>query len=184
MDEKPFETMNVIPFVDIMLVLLTIVLTTSSFIASGRLTVNLPESSQSAAEHREDHRIELGLGGVIVFDNKPVSLEELAEELRGLKPDSVFMIRADREIPLQLFVDVADLLTQYKLYQSRHPDRESDLEVEKDEAAYHDMAWTADLAGDPCRAGGSMDPEFSSDQTGQIQAAGHGPGRAAQSPAG
>ena len=42
MEEKPFESMNVIPFVDIMLVLLTIVLTTSSFIASGtwpRLTL-------------------------------------------------------------------------------------------------------------------------------------------------
>ena len=112
MDEKPFETMNVIPFVDIMLVLLTIVLTTSSFIASGRLTVNLPQATQNAAEHNEDHRIELGLGGVIVFDSKLVSLDELADKLRMLKPDAMFVIRADREIPLQLFVDVADLLTQ------------------------------------------------------------------------
>ncbi len=113
MDEKPFETMNVIPFVDIMLVLLTIVLTTSSFIASGRLSVNLPQATQSASEQREDHRIELGLGGVIVFDNKPVTLAELAVELERLQPEAVFMIRADREIPLQLFVDVADLLTQF-----------------------------------------------------------------------
>jgi biopolymer transport protein ExbD len=30
MDEKPFETINVIPFVDIMLVLLAMVLTTAS----------------------------------------------------------------------------------------------------------------------------------------------------------
>ncbi len=39
--------MNVIPFVDIMLVLLIIVLTTSSFIATGRIPVNLPEASAS-----------------------------------------------------------------------------------------------------------------------------------------
>ena len=33
MDEKEFDVINVIPFIDIMLVLLTIVLTTSTFIA-------------------------------------------------------------------------------------------------------------------------------------------------------
>jgi biopolymer transport protein ExbD len=39
MDEEPFQTLNVIPFVDIMLVLLTIVLTTASFIATGRIPI-------------------------------------------------------------------------------------------------------------------------------------------------
>jgi biopolymer transport protein ExbD len=37
MDEKGFESINVIPLVDVMLVLLTIVLTTSTFIAMGAL---------------------------------------------------------------------------------------------------------------------------------------------------
>ena len=35
MEEKEFDYMNVIPLVDVMLVLLTIVLTTSTFIATG-----------------------------------------------------------------------------------------------------------------------------------------------------
>ncbi len=35
MEEKSFDYMNVIPLVDVMLVLLTIVLTTSSFVVSG-----------------------------------------------------------------------------------------------------------------------------------------------------
>ncbi|MFH0786115.1 MAG: biopolymer transporter ExbD, partial [Pseudomonadota bacterium] len=35
MEEKEFDYINVIPLVDVMLVLLTITLTTSSFIASG-----------------------------------------------------------------------------------------------------------------------------------------------------
>lgn len=50
MDEKPFDTINVIPFVDIMLVLLTIVLTTSSFIASGRVPIHLPRAAQSTEQ--------------------------------------------------------------------------------------------------------------------------------------
>lgn len=110
MDDKPFESMNVIPFVDIMLVLLTIVLTTSSFIATGRIAVHLPQASQSASEERKDRRIELRRDGDILFDEQPVSLEELTERLAGLALDTSFVIRADREIVFQRFVDVADLL--------------------------------------------------------------------------
>ena len=44
MDEKPFESINVIPFVDIMLVLLTMVLTTATFISTGRIPVSLPQA--------------------------------------------------------------------------------------------------------------------------------------------
>lgn len=50
MDEKPFETINVIPFVDIMLVLLTMVLTTANFIATGRIPLALPQASQTKVE--------------------------------------------------------------------------------------------------------------------------------------
>ncbi|PKU22449.1 ExbD/TolR family protein [Telmatospirillum siberiense] len=112
MDEKPFESMNVIPFVDIMLVLLTIVLTTSSFIASGRLAVDLPQASQNMPDTKEDHSIELGLDGAISFDGRIVTLDGLKAELTPLKPDSTFVVRADRNIAFQRFVDVADLLRQ------------------------------------------------------------------------
>jgi biopolymer transport protein ExbD len=109
-DDKPFESMNVIPFVDIMLVLLTIVLTTSSFIATGRIPVNLPQSSQTMPDKREDKVIELGRDGTIAFDGRQVTLEGLGAELARLPPETSFSVRADREIPFQRFIDVADLL--------------------------------------------------------------------------
>ena len=43
MDESGFESINIIPLVDVMLVLLTIVLTTSTFIAVGAIPVELPK---------------------------------------------------------------------------------------------------------------------------------------------
>ena len=45
MDEKEFDYLNVIPLVDVMLVLLTIVLTTSTFIATGGIQVELPKAA-------------------------------------------------------------------------------------------------------------------------------------------
>lgn len=110
MDDKPFETMNVIPFVDIMLVLLTIVLTTSTFIATGRLPVNLPKASQSMPEKVEGKVIELGRDGPILFDGHPVTLDGLRGEMAVLPKETAFTIRADRQIALQRFVEVADVL--------------------------------------------------------------------------
>lgn len=112
MNEKPFETMNVIPFVDIMLVLLTIVLTTSSFIASGRIPVNLPHASKTVTEAQKAVIIELSLAGGTYLNGKAVTLETLRESLASLGRDTGFIIRADREISLQRFIDVADLLKQ------------------------------------------------------------------------
>jgi biopolymer transport protein ExbD len=44
MEEKEFDYINVIPLVDVMLVLLTITLTTSSFIAGGMIPMDLPKA--------------------------------------------------------------------------------------------------------------------------------------------
>ena len=46
-DEQEFNYINVIPFVDIMLVLLTIILTTSTFVTTGILPISLPKVSRS-----------------------------------------------------------------------------------------------------------------------------------------
>jgi len=43
---KKFDSINVIPFIDIMLVLLAIVLTTATFVANGQLDIALPSSSR------------------------------------------------------------------------------------------------------------------------------------------
>jgi biopolymer transport protein ExbD len=112
MDLKPFETMNVIPFVDIMLVLLTIVLTTSSFIANGRIPVNLPQASKHVAEADKAAIIELGRSGDVYFNGRAVTLETLKAVISPIGRETGFVIRADKDISLQHFIDVADILKQ------------------------------------------------------------------------
>jgi biopolymer transport protein ExbD len=110
MDERPFDTLNVIPFVDIMLVLLAIVLTTASFIATGRIPVSLPQASRMQVEKHQDKTIELTVNGDIFFDGGPVSKDELESRLQTLPADTGFLIRADRNLAFQRFIDVADVL--------------------------------------------------------------------------
>lgn len=112
MDEKPFDSMNVIPFVDIMLVLLTIVLTTSSFIATGRIPVHLPQASKTVTEPDKIVTLEMTVNGGVYFKGNAVTLEELRSDLSPLKRDTSVLIRADRDLSLQRFIDVADVLRQ------------------------------------------------------------------------
>ena len=110
MEEKEFDYINVIPFVDVMLVLLTIVLMTSTFIATGMLPVELPKASARGANAVKSQLIEIDKRGVIYCNSKTVSLDGLKMELRNLDRDLPVLIRADQSIALQIFVDVFDVV--------------------------------------------------------------------------
>ncbi len=110
MDEQQFETLNVVPLVDVMLVLLTIVLMTASFIVTGRIPVALPKASNSQVEKQQDKKIEITAGGDIYFEGEQVSKDDLESRAKALPPQTSFLIRADRATSFQKFIDVADVL--------------------------------------------------------------------------
>lgn len=108
MDEKEFDFINVIPFIDIMLVLLTIVLTTSTLIAQGVIPIQLPQVSQVQVQTLKTLSIEINKEGAVFFNERPVSLSTLAAQLKIYDRKTPVLIRADRGIALQLFVSVLD----------------------------------------------------------------------------
>ncbi len=111
MDEKEFDYLNVIPLVDVMLVLLTIVLTTSTFIATGGINVNVPKApvrENSAVVHPEI--IVISRQGEIWLGNRPVAPESLPRLLAPVSRNTPVIIRADRRISLQAFVKVYGIL--------------------------------------------------------------------------
>ncbi|MBL1255266.1 biopolymer transporter ExbD [Methylocystis sp. Sn-Cys] len=115
MDDKSFESINVVPLVDIMLVLLTIVLTTASFISAGRIPVSLPQASKPDYEKRKDTIIEIASGGEIYFEGEAVSAATLESRLADKGSQTPVLVRADRGSKFQSFVDVADVLKRLKI---------------------------------------------------------------------
>ena len=109
-DEKGFDYMNVIPLVDVILVLLTIVLTTSTFIATGAIPVELPSAAKSPVEPLKNQVIEISRSGKIYLNAKPSNLQALRVSLTPLDRATPMLIRADRNLKLQEFVDLLDLL--------------------------------------------------------------------------
>ncbi len=110
MEEKEFNYINVIPLVDVMLVLLTIVLTTSTFMAAGMIPVELPRASKNRAETLKTQTIEIIREGQIYLNARPVSIDGLKESMQPLGRDIPILIRADRTLALQMFVDVIDVV--------------------------------------------------------------------------
>ncbi len=111
MESKEFDYINVIPLVDIMLVLLTIVLTTSTLVATGTLPVQLP---QAGSEHKillkMQQTIEINKQGAIFLNRQPTYMAELDRALAGMDKTCPVLIRADKNLVLQAFVDVLDVV--------------------------------------------------------------------------
>ena len=108
MEEKEFSYINMVPFIDVMLVLLTIVLMTSTFVASGLIPVELPKVAGKYENALRTKIIEIDKTGTIYYQGANVNLSGLKSELGDMPKDTPFLIRADRNLPLQNFVEVLD----------------------------------------------------------------------------
>lgn len=107
---KRFDGINVVPFIDIMLVLLVIVLTTASFIAKGEIPLELPKST-SATPLKENRQIQIHITATneIYLDNKITSIEQVRAILGRLDASSLVKINCDKEAKFDYFVAILDL---------------------------------------------------------------------------
>jgi biopolymer transport protein ExbD len=106
--ERNIDQINVIPLVDVMLVLLVIVLTTATFISTGQIPVNLAKAK--AVGDRKDVPIVITLtseGGLFVND-KPVPDGGLPSTLLTESRESAVVVRADKVTMLEKFVALVD----------------------------------------------------------------------------
>jgi len=113
---KRFDSINVIPFIDIMLVLLAIVLTISTFISQGKLTIELPEA-ESQVSFSEQTSIEIAINQdeSLFYEQEPLDLENLRDKLSTLENTTPVVLRVDRGVAFGRFVSVVDLLKLYKM---------------------------------------------------------------------
>lgn len=109
--QKRFDQINVIPFIDIMLVLLVMVLTTATFIKQGIIPVNLPEaSSAEKKEEKKEVTVYVNDKGELFFDKEKVDLVALESKLSSVSKDQTVILRSDKESRFQDFVSVMDIL--------------------------------------------------------------------------
>ena len=86
-------------------------LTTATFIANGTIPVNLPKAESSATAGR-GVTVEINQGGKIYFRGTEYDMASLRAALSGEDRQTPFLIRADRAVALQSFVDVMGLVRE------------------------------------------------------------------------
>lgn len=109
--QKKFDQINVIPFIDIMLVLLVMVLTTATFIKQGVIPVNLPKASASdKKEEKKEVTVYVNAKGELFFEKEKVDLKALETKLAEVSQRQTVILRSDKESRFQDFVSVMDIL--------------------------------------------------------------------------
>lgn len=116
---KKIDSLNLVPFIDIMLVLLVIVLMSASFSVSSQLPIQIPKVDEGAQNSIEQKRINIALDkdGKIYVNNQMVDKASLYGYLRNVESDTNIIIKADKDANVQEFVDVMAALQYFGLTQ-------------------------------------------------------------------
>lgn len=108
---KRFDEINVIPFIDIMLVLLVMVLTTATFVNQGIIPIELPEAKASAKESaQKEVTVYVNDKGEFLIGKEKVDLKTLETRLRAISKEQTVVLRSDKDSRFQDFVSVMDIL--------------------------------------------------------------------------
>lgn len=106
--ERDINQINVIPLVDVMLVLLVIVLTTATFISTGQVPVNLAKAKETSARKDAPIVVTLTAEGGLFLNDRAVEEGGLSSLLRTYQKESPVVVRADRVTLLERFVSLVD----------------------------------------------------------------------------
>ena len=104
---------NMVPFIDITLILLIIFMVMSPMLVQMQMTVDLPKSKAINTQAEDDViRIEVTRDGTITVMNKKLTLKNLERELilrLGKAYKKTILVQADKDVPIQQVVDVFDV---------------------------------------------------------------------------
>ncbi|MEA3315738.1 MAG: biopolymer transporter ExbD [Campylobacterota bacterium] len=111
---KKFDSIQIVPFIDIMLVLLVIVLTTASFVVKGIIPLDLSEgkSSNEIIEDKTKLSISIKENGVIYFNKDIVLRKDIKQELFKYKKDIPIQISCDKSMKFENFVFLLNILKE------------------------------------------------------------------------
>ncbi|MEJ8616405.1 TonB system transport protein ExbD [Helicobacter pylori] len=110
------DGLNVVPFIDIMLVLLAIVLSISTFIVQGKIKVSLPNTKNAEKSQPNDQKvvvISVDEHDNIFVDDKPMNLEALSAVVKQTDPKTLIDLKSDKSSRFETFISIMDILKEH-----------------------------------------------------------------------
>lgn len=111
MKPRRAEGLNIVPFIDVMLVLLAIVLSVSTFIAQGKIPINLPQADN--VEKKNDDKVVqilISADNKIYIDDKEVDSSYLREQLEAINSEAMVEVKSDKDARFESFVQIISIL--------------------------------------------------------------------------
>ncbi len=103
--------LNLIPFIDIMLVLLAIILSIATFVSSGAIKLELPKAVTSEELSGEEKvTILINSDNKFYLDEKSVEINGIEERLNFINKSVLVELKSDKEAKFESFVQVIDIL--------------------------------------------------------------------------
>jgi len=103
---------NMIPFIDVSLVLLLIFMIMTPLMVRSQLKINLPNTkdSQQDLTRKETIQVQVDRNGTAYLSGMPVAPDLLESRLRQLlmNPNQPVVVEADKDVPFQHVITVMD----------------------------------------------------------------------------
>lgn len=112
-NDEPISAINIVPFVDIILVVLIIFMITTPFIVKPSFNINLPKAASGDKTTPSQMNITLTAAGGLMLNGKNASEDEIsafAKEILQTRPETQAVIAADKDVPHGRVVGVIDVI--------------------------------------------------------------------------
>ena len=112
-EEDSITGINVVPLVDIVLVLLIIFMMTASIIVAPSVNIELPAVSKADQPPPKNLHFLLDVAGTIYMDDKRIAKDAILPTIQQQvkeRPDIQVLVSADKHVPYGDVVEVLDLV--------------------------------------------------------------------------
>ena len=111
--DEPISEINIVPFVDIILVVLIIFMVTAPVLLKPSINVNLPKAGTGDSTSPSELSISITAAGVVSLNGQPTDEEALniySKDLAGKNPDVQAIIAADKDVNHGRVVSIIDTI--------------------------------------------------------------------------
>lgn len=113
------DSMNLVPFIDIMLVLLVIVLTSATFVNTSKVPIDIPKSQEEGQGSKEMDKkeviISIDKNGKFFLGDDLVSFSTLSSRVASMDKKTHIILKGDRKSQFDAFVQVMQMLQKNKM---------------------------------------------------------------------
>lgn len=112
-DDEPIAAINVVPLVDIILVVLIIFMVTAPLVLKPVIDVNLPKASSGEESPPAPLTVAIGKDGQIAVNGQSATMDQLAAmaaKTVSEKPETAAILQADKTVTLETLTAIIDII--------------------------------------------------------------------------